>query len=102
MPTDRKSAWVQPALGALVILLFGSLHLHAGQAPPAAASTNDPACGSTNLSAYSGPIRPQPESTLRMVRRLQENNQKANPFQDRFLSDRRADAVMAALARNRT
>jgi hypothetical protein len=37
-----------------------------------------------------------------MVRRLQQNFQAANPFQDRFLSDRRADAVMAGMARNGT
>ncbi|HEX4645832.1 MAG TPA: VCBS repeat-containing protein [Verrucomicrobiae bacterium] len=53
--------------------------------------------GPTNAVVSAQPFRPQPESTRKMVQRLENIRKRANPFLNPFLSDLRAEALQAKL-----
>jgi hypothetical protein len=59
--------------------------------------TNEVWCAASNTLSRLGPPRPQPASTLKMVERLKQLREQADPRANPFLSNRRADLMEKSL-----
>jgi hypothetical protein len=60
--------------------------------------TNEVWCGPPNATAKVRPVKPQPASTLRMIKRLQKIRDEADPRSNSLLNDRRAKMMEQQLS----
>src|SRR6185369_757376 len=104
---DRGSAWFIQLIYSLQFLVaLGIVFLTLGAAFCEAALgtevsrpgvTNDAWCAPTNLISPRDPLRPQAMSTLKMIERLKQLRENADPRANPFLSNRRAELMERSL-----
>ena len=83
----------------LVLLVLGwGIGAEAAQIQGAlSVATNDVLCAPSNAVQTLAPLRPQAASTIKMVQRLRQLNEKADPRANPFLSNRRAEMMEKSL-----